>query len=122
MVSWSFAFRRGSIIFLWVLLWVVIGIVIIMAFSIPMIVSLLSYGASNILNLQNPTGIALPSVPLADIGLTVLGDVIGILVISIGIYSTIFKITLDEAEKRIAVMTERMNGPPAPPPYQQHSP
>jgi energy-coupling factor transporter transmembrane protein EcfT len=113
MVSWPFAFKRGTVIFLWVLLWFIIGSIIILVFSLPLIV----YSLSNLTNLSNLT--SLPSIPFAQIGLLIIGYIIGILVITIGTYSTIVKITLEATEKRIGMQIIPVQAPATPPPPQQ---
>lgn len=84
MVSWGYAFRRGLVIWLWTILWGIIGGVIALVIS----------GGSLLALITNPTG---PVAAGAIAGMFA-GVFIGGLVASIGNYATMVKIILESEE------------------------
>ncbi len=85
MVSWGYAFRRGAVIWLWTIVWGIVGFVISMVIS----------GGSILVLITNPT-----SPPAGAIVGIFAGIIIGILVSSIGNYATMVKIILESAERQ----------------------
>ncbi len=86
MVSWGYAFRRGLIIWLWTILWAIIGGVVAIAIS----------GGSILALISNPTaGVAAGAVAGIFIGV-----IIGYLVMAISNYATIVKIILESEQKQ----------------------
>ncbi len=81
MVSWGYAFKRGAIIWLWTILWGIIGGIIALAIS----------GGSILAYLSNPSAGLASSAVLG----VFLGVVIGSLIALIGGYAAIVKIILD---------------------------
>jgi hypothetical protein len=86
MVSWGYAFKRGFIIWLWILLWGIIGGVIALAIS----------GGSLLAYVSNPTSEGFTG---SMVGVFA-GVIIGALIASIGGYATIVKIILDSTEQK----------------------
>ncbi len=86
MVSWGFAFRRGIVIWLWTILWGIIGAVIAIAIS----------GGSVFALILNPTGGVAAG---AVVGIFV-GIFVGALISSIGNYATLVKVILESEEER----------------------
>ncbi len=86
MVSWSYAFRRGLIIWLWTILWAIVGGVIAIAIS----------GGSILALISNPTG----GVAAGAVAGIFAGVIIGALVSSIGNYATVVKIILESEQKQ----------------------
>ena len=85
MVSWGFAFGRALVIWLWCIVWTIVGITI----------AVLVTGGSLLSIIANPSGfLANPSPALVGI---ILGIVIGQLVTTLGILATIVKISVDGA-------------------------
>lgn len=81
MVSWGYAFRRGFIIWLWTILWGIVGGVIALVIS----------GGSLFAYLSNPSaGLAAGAV----LGVFA-GVVIGVLIALIGGYAAVVKVILD---------------------------
>jgi len=81
MVSWGYAFKRGAVIWLWTILWGIIG----------GIVALLISGGSLLTYLSNPSaGLAAGAV----LGVFA-GVLIGVLIALIGGYAAIVKVILD---------------------------
>jgi uncharacterized membrane protein required for colicin V production len=111
MVHWSFAFKRGAVVFLWVLLWSIIGWIIAIAFSLPFIYSIINYATSY---LQNPSSTPQMGALYANVGLAIVGGIIGALVTTIGTYATIIKITLEAAEKKMAMPAQTPAAPQQP--------
>jgi hypothetical protein len=89
MVSWGFAIKKGFIMFLWCIVWGIIGSIIAAVIS----------GGSLFTFLMNPTA---EGATLSLIGIMA-GVLIGSLFSSILVFATIFKITmestLEEAKK-----------------------
>ena len=85
MVSWGYAFKRGGIIWLWTIVWGIIGSVI----------ALLISGGSLLLLISDPSSTTLAG---SIIGIVV-GIIVGALITSIGNYAAIVKITLDSIEE-----------------------
>jgi hypothetical protein len=88
MVSWGYAFRRGLVIWLWTILWGIIGAVIAIAIS----------GGSILALITNPTGGIAAG---ATVGIFA-GIIIGALVSAIGNYAAIVKIILESEQKPAA--------------------
>ncbi len=86
MTSWTYAFRRGLIIWLWTILWDIIGGIIALVIS----------GGSILALITNPTG----SIAAGASAGIIIGIIIGFLVASIGSYATIVKIVL-ESERHV---------------------
>jgi len=86
MVSWMYAFKRGFIIFLWSIVWGIVGGVIIMVFGRSAIFAIIA----------NPTN---TSAWAGGLALFVIGALIGGLISAIGNYATIVKITLESIEE-----------------------
>jgi len=85
MVSWGFAFGRALVIWLWCIVWTIVGIMI----------AVIVTGGSLLSILVNPSGfLANPGPALVGI---VLGIVIGELVTTLGILATIVKVSVDGA-------------------------
>lgn len=96
MVSWSFAFKKGFIIFLWSILWGIAGTLIALVIS----------GGAILAVALDPwafTGLRGVGPALAMFA----GIIVGVLVASIGNYATIVKITLESVEE-----TRRTERPP----------
>ncbi len=85
MVSWGYAFRRGLIIWLWTIVWGIIGAVIAIVIS----------GGSILVLITNPN-----NPPAGAIVGIVAGIIIGALVSAIGNYAAMVKIILESAEKQ----------------------
>ncbi len=85
MVSWTYAFKRGLIVWLWTILWAIIGGVIALAIS----------GGSLLALITNPTGGVAAG---AMVGIFA-GIFVGALVSSIGNYATLVKIILESKEE-----------------------
>lgn len=88
MVSWGFAFKKGLIIFLWNILWAIVGGVI------GLIISGGSLFAAMPALMSGDTSV----VEGAMIGIFA-GMIIGSLIASIGVYATIVKITLESVKE-----------------------
>lgn len=84
MVSWGYAFRRGLVIWLWTIVWGIIGGVIAIAIS----------GGSLLALISDPTG----NWGGAVVGMFA-GVFIGGLIASIGGYATLVKVILESEEK-----------------------
>ena len=87
MVSWTFAFKRGLVIWLWTIVWGIIGAVIAIAIS----------GGSILALIANPTG----GVAAGAVAGIFAGVFIGALISSIGNYATLVKIILESEEKKM---------------------
>lgn len=81
MVSWGFAFKKGAIIWLWSIVWSILGGIIAIAIS----------GGSLFVFFTNPTTTTLAASMLGILG----GILIGSLVTTIFMYATIVKITME---------------------------
>jgi hypothetical protein len=81
MVSWAYAFRRGLIIWLWTIIWGIIGGVVALVIS----------GGSLFAYLSNPSGGLAAGAVLGMVA----GAIIGVLIALIGGYAAIVKIILD---------------------------
>jgi len=81
MVSWMYAFKRGLIIWLWTIVWGIIGGIVAIAVS----------GGSLIAYLSNPSGGLAAGAVLGIVA----GIIIGVLISLIGGYAAIVKIILD---------------------------
>ena len=99
MVGWGFAFGRGFVIFLWSILWAIVGGIIAVVISGGALFSLAS----------NPT--AAITNPLALIGSFFLGIFLAVFVSIIGLYASIVKVAVDGAMKQIEASGFRQ--PPA---------
>ncbi len=85
MVSWGYAFSRGLVIWLWTIVWGIVGVVIAMIIS----------GGSILILITNPA-----NPPAGAIVGIVAGIIIGALISSIGNYATMVKVILESAEKQ----------------------
>jgi len=81
MVSWGYAFQRGLIIWLWTILWDIVGIIVAFVIS----------GGSVFALFLNPSEGLTGGAVLGVIA----GAIIGSLIAAIGSYATIVKIILD---------------------------
>ena len=96
MVLWSYAFRKGFMIFLWSIVWTIVGIVVALIISGGSLFTLFaSFGAFS----SYPYGYASPSLALGSIIGIFAGIIIGSLVAGIGNYATIVKIVLESVEE-----------------------
>lgn len=86
MVSWGYAFKRGLVIWLWTIVWGIVGGVIALAIS----------GGSLLALITNPTG----SVAAGAIAGMFAGVFVGVLISSIGNYATMVKIILESEERQ----------------------
>jgi hypothetical protein len=96
-----YAFKRGAIVWLWSLLWGVVGTVIALAMSGGSIVALI---------LNPPSATSTWSFGAAFVGMFA-GILVGSLVAAIGNYATIVKITLESVEQT-QKPPERQQPPP----------
>jgi uncharacterized membrane protein len=87
MVSWGYAFKRGLIIWLWTILWGIVGGIIALIIS----------GGSLFAIVANPSDSS--TWAGAMIGVFA-GVLIGSLIASIGSFATIVKIVLESAEEK----------------------
>jgi len=85
MVSWGFAFKKGAIIFLWSIVWGIIGGVIFLLIS-----GAAWLGAIGAI-MADPTNPANISAIWGAMGLMIAGSVIGGIISSIGLYATLVK-------------------------------
>lgn len=85
MVSWTYAFKRGLVIWLWTILWGIVGGIIALGIS----------GGSLIAYVSNPSGVGVG----AFFGV-IAGIIVGALISSIGSYATLVKIILESEEMR----------------------
>jgi len=81
MVSWGYAFKRGLIIWLWTILWGIVGGIVALVIS----------GGSLLAYLSNPSGGLAAGAVLG----VVAGVIIGVLIALIGGYAAVVKIILD---------------------------
>ena len=95
MVGWGFAFGRGFVVFLWSIVWAIVGGIIAVLVSGGTLVALVS----------NPT--AAISNPLALIGSFFLGIFLAVFVSVIGLYATIVKVAVDGALKQMEMSNFR---------------
>jgi len=89
-VSWTYAFKKGAMIFLWTIVWGVVGGVVALVISGGAILSMIS-NPSNFTNASSAMG--------AFLGVFV-GVLLGALIAAIGNYATIVKVTLESVEER----------------------
>jgi len=94
MVSWGFAFKKGFIIFLWSIVWGIIGGIITMVIG----------GSSIVLILTNPSN---SNAWIGGLALMVIGSLIGSLIAAVLVFATILKITMEST-------LEEARKPPAP--------
>ncbi len=83
--SWSYAFKRGLIIWLWTIVWAIIGGLIALAIS----------GGAVLALILNPTG----SIATGAVAGIIAGVFVGVLISSIGNYATLVKIILESEQK-----------------------
>ena len=93
MVSWSFAFRKGAVVFLWSIVWGIIGGIVAIAISGGAIFSMFS----------NPSFYSNPSSIMGAVAGIFVGALLGGLIAAIGSYATIIKVTLESLEERRAM-------------------
>ena len=94
MITWSYAFKKGFIIFLWSIVWGIVGAVIALIISGGSLLAMIaSIGSSSSYYGYEPAA-AIGSI----IGIFA-GMIIGSLVAGIGNYATIVKIVLESVEE-----------------------
>lgn len=86
MVSWGYAFKRGAIIWLWSILWGIVGGIIALIIS----------GGSLLAVVSNPSDSTTWAGAMAGV---FAGVIIGALIASIGGFATIVKIVLESADE-----------------------
>jgi hypothetical protein len=86
MVSWGYAFKRGLIIWLWTILWGIVGGIIALIIS----------GGSLIAVVSNPSDSSTWTGAMAGV---FAGGIIGSLIAAIGGFATIVKIVLESADE-----------------------
>ena len=99
MVGWGFAFGRGFVVFLWSIVWAIVGGIIAALISGGTLLTLAS----------NPT--AAIANPLALIGSFLLGIFLAVFVSVIGLYATIVKVSVDGALKQMESSGFRQTSP-----------
>ncbi len=100
MVSWSFAFRRGFVIFLWSIVWGIAAGVIALVIS----------GGAILAMVMNPLAFVGPAAAGPAL-MMVAGIIVGALVASIGNYATIVKITLESVEETTKIVEQPAKRP-----------
>jgi hypothetical protein len=90
MVSWGFAFKKGAIIFLWSIVWGIIGGVIFLIIG-----GAGWFGAIGAI-IADPTDI---SPIMGAMGLMIAGGVIGGIISGIGMYATMVKIIVETVQE-----------------------
>lgn len=93
MVSWQYAFSKGVVMWLWSLVWGIIGGVVALIISGGSILALMP----NIT--YNSTGYAPGAISMMALGPIMAGVFIGTLIASIGGYATVVKIVLESAQE-----------------------
>ena len=98
MVGWGFAFKKGFILWLWCILWVIVGALI---FTIISMGSLLPF----VDVILNPTPEALtPEALVGTMGQIIIGVIAGIfigsLVAFIGVFASVVKVVTDAVEEQ----------------------
>jgi hypothetical protein len=89
-VSWTYAFVKGATIFLWTIVWGVVGGVVALVISGGAILSMIS----------NPGIFTSPSGIMGAFAGVFVGVLVGSLIAVIGNYATIVKVTLESVEQR----------------------
>ena len=95
MVGWGFAFGRGVIVFLWSIVWAIVGGIIAVIVSGGTLAAIIS----------NPSAAA--SNPLALIGSFFLGIFLAVFISIVGLYATIVKVAVDGALKQMEMSSPR---------------
>ncbi|MFQ5951718.1 MAG: hypothetical protein ACE5KH_06515 [Candidatus Geothermarchaeales archaeon] len=90
MVSWGRAFWKGFVILLWTMVWAIVG----------GIVMALSMGAAIFGVLADPTYFFLSSPGLLA-GAGLIGFIIGTIIVALGSYAAIVKVTVDTAREEL---------------------
>jgi len=92
MVGWGYAFGRGFVVFLWGIVWAIVG----------GIIAILVTGSTLIAIISNPTAIATnPQALVGLIGAMFLGIILAVFVAVIGLYATIVKVAVDGALRQM---------------------
>ncbi len=89
MVNWGFAFRKGFAIWLWSILWNIVGFIIVLVVTGGALLSVLS----------NPNAFA--SNPAATIVTLILGFVISSIFTSVAVNATIVKIAVEASQQQM---------------------
>jgi len=97
MVSWTYAFKRGFIIWLWSIVWGIVGGIVALVLS----------GGSLLVLITNPSAYTNAGSWVAAFVGMFLGILIGALIATIGNYAAIVKIVLESVEET--------KSPPQPP-------
>jgi hypothetical protein len=92
MVSWGFAFKKGFFIFLWCIVWGIIGGIIVLVIGGFSLLSLFTGNVNTITTSQ---------VVNAFVGMMA-GAIVGSIISTIGMFATIVKITLESVEEKKA--------------------
>lgn len=98
MVSWGFAFKKGFILWLWCILWVIVGSLIFGVIGVGSLLPLVDV-------ILNPTPEKLAPEALAGAMLpTIIGVIVGIFICSfialIGVFASIVKVVTDAVEEQ----------------------
>ncbi len=99
MVGWGFAFKRGFILWLWCILWGIVGVVVFLIISIGSISPLVALILNPTPETLTPEALA-STVPQLIIG-TVAGILAGSFIAVIGAFASIVKVVGDAVEERI---------------------